>query len=159
MDIIGKLKQQPKKSGRRVVPRQPKQSTETVESSAPPTTAAGEKQPPSLSKRQQRSARRLQEYQEKKRLAAEQDYVASGMDPVVAKSNVARDERRRLERIAAQHTAPMEMDSSSVDGHPPGDEGPQHSDATHPKRVRVSPPEDGRSASRHDAVPQGSRDS
>ena len=52
---------------------------------------------------------------------------------------------------------PMETEASSIEGRPPGNEGLQHNEAdVSPKRARTaSPPEDGQSASRHEAVPQG----
>ena len=75
---------------------------------------------PALSKRQQRSAQRLQEFQEHKRAALVQGLVSKGADPEVARSTVAREERKRLELVAAQRAAPMEQEAGSVEGRPPG---------------------------------------
>ena len=111
--------------------------TETVAPTLP-STANGVKPPPPHSKRQQRSALRLQEFQEKKRAAAVQDFVTQGVDPVVAQEKVARLERKRLERIAADCVAPMEAEPS-IEGRPPGEQERQpRGQVARPKRARGS---------------------
>ena len=114
-----------------------KKSTEAV---APKlhSTSADDASPTPLSARKQRSARRLQEFQEKKRAAAVQDFVTQGADPVVAQEKVARLERKRLERIAADCVAPMEAEPS-IEGRPPGEQERQpRGQVARPKRARGS---------------------
>ena len=113
-------KRKPQKLKNKVLRREQKKPTETVAPTLP-STANGVKPPPPHSKRQQRSALRLQEFQEKKRAAAVQDFVTQGVDPVVAQEKVARLERKRLERIAADCVAPMEAEPS-IEGRPPGEQ-------------------------------------
>ena len=120
-----------------VLRREQKKPTETVAPTLP-STANGVKPPPPHSKRQQRSALRLQEFQEKKRAAAVQDFVTQGADPVVAQEKVARLERKRLERIAADCVAPMEAEPS-IEGRPPGEQERQpRGQVARPKRARGS---------------------
>ena len=59
--------------------------------------------------------------------------VSKGTDIKVARGIVAREESKRLERIAAQRATPVDVEAASAEGHP------SRSD----KRMRVSPPEAG----------------
>ena len=119
MEVDGKLKQHQKTSGRSVTPRQQQKPTEAVSALAQPPAAADEASPSPLSKRQQRQAQRLQDFQEKKRAAAVQEFVARGYDLATAQATVARAERKRLELAAAARAVPMQAEAVGVDGRPP----------------------------------------
>ena len=120
------------------------QPAETAVQKQSMPTAVDEASPPALSKRHQRSAERLQEYQEKKRAALVAELVSKGTDSTVAHGIVARDERKRLEQIAARRAAPMEEEADSVEGHPPGTgAAAAQRHPVSPKRARLSLPEAG----------------
>jgi hypothetical protein len=121
------------------VPVVPTQHSAT-NGAAPPSLS------PSRTSRQRRSSQRLLVFQEKKRVAAVQELVSRGVDPVVARGVVERAELKRLERAAGARASPMEAEAS-VGGRPPGEEGPPRGESAGPKRARVSPPDVGRSAS------------
>jgi hypothetical protein len=68
------------------------------------------------------------------------ELVSKGTDIKVARGIVAREESKRLERLAAQRAAPVDVEAASAEGHPSGEEnGQPRSD----KRMRLSPPEAG----------------
>ena len=61
----------------------------------------------------------------------------------VARGVVAREEAKRLERIAAQRAAPVDVEAAPAEGHSSGEDDEQ----THSgKRMRMSLPEAGLSA-------------
>lgn len=148
------------KQHRSAPPRSPAQvQTKPVEPARPtlPSATTGDAPAKPLTKRQRRSAQRLKDFQEKKRAAAVEELVASGCELITAQGIVGRAERKRLEQATESCAVPMEAEACSVEGRPPGNEGLQHSDTASSKRVRMSPPEGGQCASRHEAVPQGGR--
>ena len=96
---------------------------------------AGDSPPKPPSNRQRRSKQRLLEHLEKKRAEQLVELVSKGTDIKVARGIVAREESKRLERIAAQRAAPVDVEAASAEGHPSGEEdGQPRSD----KRMRVS---------------------
>jgi hypothetical protein len=81
---------------------------------------------------------RLLEHLEKKRAEQLVELVSKGTDIKVARGIVAREESKRLERIAAQRATPVDVEAASAEGHPSGEEdGQPRGD----KRMRLSPPD------------------
>ena len=72
-----------------------------------------------------------------------QGIVSKGTDPEVARGIVAREERKRLELVAAQRAAPMEQEAGSVEGRSPGSQAAGAQLSVGPKRARTEPPEAG----------------
>ena len=70
------------------------------------------------------------------------ELVSKGTDIKVARGVVAREEAKRLERIAAQRAAPVDVEAASAEGHSSGEDEQTHSG----KRMRMSLPEAGLSA-------------
>ena len=103
---------------------------------------AGDSPPKPPSSRQRRSKQRLQEFLEKKRAEQLVELVSKGTDIKVARGVVAREEAKRLERIAAQRAAPVDVEAASAEGHSSGEDEQTHSG----KRMRMSLPEAGLSA-------------
>ena len=71
------------------------------------------------------------------------ELVSKGTELSVAQGIVARDERKRLEHVAAQRAAPMEEEANSVEGRPPGSQAAAAQLGVGPKRARLEPPEAG----------------
>ena len=141
VEITGVLKQ-PQVAKTRTK-RKAQQGPAETAASEQPSTVADEASPPPLSKRKQRSAQRLLEFQEKKRAALVHELVSKGTELSVAQGIVARDERKRLEHVAAQRAAPMEEEANSVEGRPPGSQAAAAQLGVGPKRARFEPPEAG----------------
>ena len=75
---------------------------------------AGDSPPKPPSNRQRRSKQRLLEHLEKKRAEQLVELVSKGTDIKVARGIVAREESKRLERIAAQRATPASGRGGSV---------------------------------------------
>ena len=90
----------------------------SVAAPATPMEVSGEAPTPPLSKRQQRSTTRLLEFQEKKRAAEVQRYVANGTDLVYAHEKQQRLEMKRLQRIDAKRRE-TRGDVNSAPAHQP----------------------------------------
>ena len=66
-------------------------------------------------------------------------------DIKVARGIVAREESKRLERIAAQRATPVDVEAASAEGHPSGEEDgqPRGDKRMRFSACRLSPPEAG----------------
>ena len=133
------LKQHKKHTPSMAGQKEKEKPTEAVAPTLLPAEA-GDSPPKPPSNRQRRSKQRLLEHLEKKRAEQLVELVSKGTDIKVARGIVAREESKRLERIAAQRAAPVDVEAASAEGHPSGEEnGQPRSD----KRMRLSPPEAG----------------